>query len=167
VTIRRPDRFADLTIPRLGKSRRQTRRVFAKIIGSPVQEICTLGSAANHMPMLTINEASDELRVSRRWLEYWLAANPVDAAGVPFYVRMGRSKKFTATDIERMLAHMRDLERVRLGPRVTAAAGTANLIGRLAQLGSYNDLVKLREKTKPKQPQRRMRLPRFKPKAED
>ena len=113
--------------------------------------------------MLTIDEAAKELRVSRRWLEYWLADHPVDAAGTPFYVPMGRRKKFTATDIERMLAHMRDLERVRLGPRVTAAAGTANLIGRLAQLGSYNDLVKLREKTKPKHPQRRVRMSRRKP----
>ena len=52
--------------------------------------------------LLTINEAAAELRVSRRWLEYWLVENPVDPAGVPFYVPMGRRKKFAREDIERI-----------------------------------------------------------------
>lgn len=30
---------------------------------------------------LTIDEAAYDLRVSRRWLEYWLTDHPVDAAG--------------------------------------------------------------------------------------
>jgi len=43
---------------------------------------------------LTMDEAADNLRVSRRWLEYWLAAHPVDTTGNPFYVPMGRRKTF-------------------------------------------------------------------------
>lgn len=30
---------------------------------------------------LTMDEAAQALRVSRRWLEYWLAAHPVDGSG--------------------------------------------------------------------------------------
>lgn len=48
---------------------------------------------------LTIGEAAEVLRVSRRWLEYWLAAHPVDAVGSPFYVPMGRRKTFERNDI--------------------------------------------------------------------
>jgi hypothetical protein len=84
------------------------------------------------MPMLTLNEAAAELRVSRRWLEIWLAGNAVDTAGVPFYVPMGRRKKFAASDIDRMLAHMRALEAARLGPSVK---GKARLVGLLSQGG--------------------------------
>ncbi|WP_213737079.1 hypothetical protein [Bradyrhizobium sp. dw_411] len=118
------------------------------------------------MPVLTINEAANELRVSRRWLEYWLAENPVDAAGVPFYLRMGRSKKFAATDIERMLAHMRELEAARLGPGVK---GRARLVGLMSQIGgvTYEDRLLRRQEEKRKKdaekaarPKRRVRLPK-------
>ena len=124
----------------------------------------------------TFAEAADELRVSPRWLRYWLAEHPVDAAVVPFYVPMGRNKTFEPADIDRIRAHIRDLERVRLGPRATATAGTARLIGQLAQFGGdYDELVKMREAEKRKKeaekakrpPQRRVRIPRFKPKVED
>ena len=123
----------------------------------------------------TFTEAADELRVSERWLRYWLAEHPVDAAGVPFYIPMGRRKTFEPSDIDRIRSFIRDLERVRLGPRATAAAGTARLIGQLAQFGGgYDELVKMREAEKRKKeaekakrpPQRRVRLPRFKPKGE-
>lgn len=125
------------------------------------------------MSLLTIKEAAAELRVSRRWLEYWLAEHPVDAAGVPFYVRTGRSKKFEQADIDRMLAYMRALEAARLGPGI---ASKARLVGMLSQAGGggYDALVRLREAEKRKkeiekratQPKRRVRLPRFKPKEE-
>jgi hypothetical protein len=123
------------------------------------------------MPMLTINETAAELRVSRRWLEYWLAANPVDTAGVPFYVPLGRSKKFASTDIERMLAYMRDLEAARLGPNVK---GKARLVGLMSQIGgvTYEDRLRRREEEKRKKdaekamrPKRRVRFPR-RPKEE-
>jgi hypothetical protein len=121
------------------------------------------------MPMLTINETAGELRVSRRWLEYWLAANPVDAVGVPFYVPMGRSKKLAASDIERMLAYMRELEAARLGPGVK---GKARLVGLMSQVGgvTYEDRLRRREEEKRKKdaekamrPKRRVRCPRRKP----
>jgi hypothetical protein len=51
---------------------------------------------------LKIDEAAAELRVSRRWLEIWLANHPMDATGNPFYVPMGRSKTFEETDIARL-----------------------------------------------------------------
>lgn len=35
---------------------------------------------------LTLDEAAAELRKTMRWLKEWLAKNPVDEAGVPFYV---------------------------------------------------------------------------------
>jgi hypothetical protein len=140
------------------------------------------------MPLLSLNEAAGELRVSRRWLEYWLAANPVDAAGVPFYVPMGRSKKFASTDIERMLAHMRMLESARLGQSGKSKARLAGLLTKT--YGSdYRDQIQMHDPPKTPDPQTKLladlaiesvlgprrrkpprprgRLPRFKPKAED
>jgi DNA-binding transcriptional MerR regulator len=137
--------------------------------------------------MLTIKEAAAELRVSKQWLQYWLAANPVDAAGVPFYVPMGNRKRFEPKDIDRIRAYMRDMESARLG---LSGKSKARLVGLLSQLGEYDELVKMRERRQPpvsgtasakllgelavasvlgprtKQPRRRVRLPRFKPKGE-
>jgi hypothetical protein len=81
--------------------------------------------------MLTIKEAAAELRVSQ-WLKYWLVENPVDVAGVPFYVRTGRRLKFEARDIDRILAHLRRLESVRLG---LSGQSKARLAGLLSQVG--------------------------------
>jgi hypothetical protein len=96
-----------------------------------------------------------------------------DCAFDPFYIPMGRRKKFEPADLARIRSFMRDLEQVRLGPRATAAAGNAPLIGRLAQLGGYDELVRMREAEKRKKeaekatrPKRKVRLPRFKPKGE-
>src|SRR5271154_3299280 len=50
-----------------------------------------------------------------QWLKYWLVDNPVDEAGVTFYVPMGRHWKFERQDVDRILAHMRKLESARLG----------------------------------------------------
>ena len=86
---------------------------------------------------------------------------------------MGRRKKFEPADLDRIRSFMRDLERVRLGPRATAAAGSARLIGQLAQLGAYDELLRMREAEKRKKaaekatqpPRRRVTLPRAKPKG--
>ena len=115
------------------------------------------------MPLLTIKEAAAALRVSQQWLKYWLVDNPVDAAGVPFYVRMGSRLKFETKDIERILDHLRLLEATRLGPSIKAKA---RLAGLLSQVGGYDHLVAVREaaerrKEAAKAPQRRVRLPRF------
>jgi hypothetical protein len=113
------------------------------------------------MPMLTIIEAAAELRVSRRWLEYWLAANPVDTDGIPFYVPTGRSKKFAPTDIERMLAHMRDLEAARLGPGVRRMVTPSGWDGVSPKMMAV--ILGLTGPPKVKQPRRpRGRLPRAK-----
>jgi hypothetical protein len=53
---------------------------------------------------LTIDEAAAELRKTSRWLKEWLGKHPVDAAGVPFYVPLGRTKTFEAADIARIRA---------------------------------------------------------------
>jgi DNA-binding transcriptional MerR regulator len=121
--------------------------------------------------MLTIKEAAAELRVSKQWLQYWLVEHPVDAAGVPFYVPMGNRKRFEPQDIDRIRSYMRDLEAARLGPSMK---GKARLVGLMSQLGGggYDELLKMREEEKRKkeaekpkrQPQRRVRLPRAKPK---
>jgi hypothetical protein len=92
-------------------------------------------------PLLTIKEAAAALRVSQQWLKYWLVDNPVDAAGVPFYVRMGSRLKFEPKDIERILDHLRLLEATRLGPSIKAKA---RLAGLLSQVG-YDHLVAVRE----------------------
>jgi hypothetical protein len=86
--------------------------------------------------------------------------NPVDAAGVPFYVRMGSRLKFETKDIERILDHLRLLEATRLGPSIKAKA---RLAGLLSQVGGYDHLVAVREaaerrKEAAKAPQRRVRL---------
>jgi DNA-binding transcriptional MerR regulator len=118
--------------------------------------------------MLTIKEAAAELRVSKQWLQYWLAANPVDAAGVPFYVPMGNRKRFEPQDIDRIRAYMRDLEAARLG---LSTKSKARLVGLLSGLGGgYEELVRMREAEKRKKEaekanrprQRRVRLPRAK-----
>jgi len=86
---------------------------------------------------------------------------------------MGSRKKFEPADLDRIRSFMRDLERVRLGPRAAAAAGNARLIGQKAQFGGYDELIRMREAEKRKKaaekamqpPRRRVRLPRAKPKG--
>jgi hypothetical protein len=62
----------------------------------------------------TLAEAAAKLRMSKRWLEQWLAKHPVDAAGNPFYVPMGRKKTFEPADIARIRESIRGEERCRL-----------------------------------------------------
>lgn len=113
------------------------------------------------MSLLTVKEAATALSVSQQWLKYWLAANPVDTAGVAFYVRIGRRLKFEAKDIDRILAHLRVLEAARLGPSILSKA---RLAGLMAQVGGYNHLVEVRDaaERRKKPPQRRVRIPRSK-----
>jgi hypothetical protein len=141
------------------------------------------------MPMLTIKEVAAELRVSKQWLKYWLVANPVDEAGVPFYVPMGSRWKFERQDVERILAHMRKLESARLGLSGKSKARLAVGLLTKAYGSDYQDLVRMRDPPKTpsrstnlladlavsrvmgpsairraKAPTRRVRLPRSKPK---
>ena len=95
------------------------------------------------MPM-TLDEAAKELKMSERWLRGWLADNPVDAKGVPFYIPMGRRKEFEPSDLERIRAHIRELEQCRLrstvGPAATSGI-TAEQLGRLAQGDDLSSIV--------------------------
>jgi hypothetical protein len=110
---------------------------------------------------LTIAEAAEDLRVSRRWLEYWLADHPVDAAGTPFYVPMGRRKTFEDADIARIRAVIREEERCRLHSIGVKAAGSTVIAEQLARLVVENSFkVPAKPKTKIL---RRVRCPKSKP----
>lgn len=52
---------------------------------------------------LTIPEAAERLRRSPRWLMEYLRKNPLDWNGIPFFVQMGRDKKFSEDDITRLM----------------------------------------------------------------
>src|SRR6266403_2009172 len=52
---------------------------------------------------LTLSEAADALHKSKRWLQDWLAKNPTDATGRPFFSQLGRSRVFREADIHRIL----------------------------------------------------------------
>src|SRR6266700_1659666 len=110
---------------------------------------------------LTLIEAAEDLRVSRRWLEYWLADHPVDGTGIPFYVPMGRRKTFEQTDIARIRACIREEERCRLnsiGVKAAPSTVTAELLARLAVASSCQAPAKPQTKTL-----RRTRLPSSRP----
>jgi len=53
-------------------------------------------------PCFTIHQAAKSLHKSERWLRGWLKINPWDALGRPFFALAGRTKLFTAADIDRM-----------------------------------------------------------------
>jgi hypothetical protein len=109
-------------------------------------------------PALTFSEAASALRVSRRWLEYWLAAHPVDAGGNPFYVPMGRRKTFEPNDIARIRACIREEERCRLKSLGVARFGIIEAqLGRLAVDSASEALAKPGTRTS-----RRVTLPKSK-----
>lgn len=120
---------------------------------------------------LTLDEAAQALRVSRRWLEYWLAAHPVDAAGSPFYVPMGRRKTFEQNDIARIRACIREEERCRLssiGVKAPASTIIAAQLGRLAADSAFAGLAKPKTRTSPRVslPRSRRNMPAIEQKSE-
>jgi hypothetical protein len=76
---------------------------------------------------LTLPEAADQLRKSKRWLLEWLRQHPLDGAGTPYYTPVGRDKIFHQTDIARIELTLRgDLlcrsasdRRVKAEPRIS------------------------------------------------
>lgn len=107
---------------------------------------------------LTLDEAAAELRKTPRWLKEWLGKHPVDAAGVPFYLPMGRTKTFENADIARIRASIRENERCRL--KSIGVVGSGIVEEQLARLAVESVLGShFRPKTKIQQ---RARLPRSK-----
>jgi hypothetical protein len=80
---------------------------------------------------LTLPEAADQLRKSKRWLLEWLRQHPLDGAGNPYYTPVGRDKIFHQTDIARIELTLRgDLlcrsasdHRVKAKPRISKSGG--------------------------------------------
>jgi len=56
----------------------------------------------------TLDEAAAELHKSKRWLQDWLAKNPMDAVGRPFSSKLGRTRLFQDSDLSRILEATRD-----------------------------------------------------------
>lgn len=107
---------------------------------------------------LTIAEAASELRKTSRWLKEWLGKHPVDAAGIPFYVPLGRTKTFEAADIARIRAAIRETERCRL--KSIGVVGSGIVEAQLAQMAVESVLG---SRSIPKtRIQQRARLPRSK-----
>lgn len=79
--------------------------------------------------------------MSERWLRGWLADNPVDAKGVPFYIPMGRRKEFESADIERIRTHIRELEQCRLSSTVARGATSGITPAQLGRLAQGKDFV--------------------------
>ena len=85
------------------------------------------------MKLITLAQAAAEIGVSKRWLQYWLAENPVDSAGLPFYVPIGRNKRFDVADVGRIKAAIREGERCRLSSiGVKGSTIAAEQLARLA-----------------------------------
>lgn len=106
----------------------------------------------------TIDEAAAELRKTVRWLKDWLTKNPVDEAGAPFYVPLGRTKTFELSDIARIRAHIRRGEECRLKSIGVKGSGIVEAqLARLAVESSFDALYAPKTKTS-----QRARLPRSK-----
>jgi hypothetical protein len=57
---------------------------------------------------LTLPEAADQLRKSKRWLLEWLRQHPLDKAGSPYFTPVGRDKIFHQADIARIELALRE-----------------------------------------------------------
>jgi hypothetical protein len=62
---------------------------------------------------LTLPEAAEHLRKSKRWLLEWVRKHPADKAGEPYFTPAGRDKLFHQADISRIELAL-DLERRRV-----------------------------------------------------
>lgn len=111
------------------------------------------------MKLITLVQAAAEIGVSKRWLQYWLAENPVDSAGLPFYVPIGRNKRFDVADVGRIKAAIREGERCRLSS--IGVKGSTIAAEQLARLVS--DVVITSRFTPRTKTPRRARLPKSSP----
>src|SRR5258707_15792588 len=101
---------------------------------------------------LIMPEAAKELRKSRRWLQWWLALHPLDAAGVPYYAPFGRTKTFDDNDLARIRAAVREEERCRLSSLTPVRAKRRTI--RAAAHISGDTLTEARNLVKSRSPSR-------------
>ncbi|WP_063709054.1 hypothetical protein [Bradyrhizobium centrolobii] len=57
---------------------------------------------------LEIEQVANALHVTVRWLQEWLRAHPVDAAGEPYCTPVGRKRIFHPSDITRIEKALRE-----------------------------------------------------------
>jgi hypothetical protein len=88
----------------------------------------------NDIAAYRMDEAAQRVPCSRRWLQQFLANNPADKAGVPFYYTIGNRKMFTDADIDRIRNFNREIIRCQLSsfPRVKASLRTTMAAGRIS-----------------------------------
>lgn len=61
--------------------------------------------------MFTLAEAANLLDKEPAWLGRFLTRNPVDAAGKPYFVKNGRSRRFLAESISRLEGAIQNFDR--------------------------------------------------------
>jgi hypothetical protein len=74
----------------------------------------------------TMEQATKLIPCSRRWLQGFLATDPTDSGGTPFYYTIGNRKMFTDADIDRIRNFNREIVRCQLSSlrRVKASRRT-------------------------------------------
>ena len=112
------------------------------------------------MTLLTLAKTAQEIGVSKRWFQYWIAEHPVDQAGIPFYIPVGRNKRFEPSDIGRIKAAIREAERCRLSSIGVAKSGIIPEQLARAAVAKVFGIVPATRQTKTSQ---RAKFPRLKP----
>jgi hypothetical protein len=76
-----------------------------------------------------------ELRKTKRWLNEWLRAHPVDDEGLAFYTPVGRDKVFLPSDITRIEAALREELQCRSisGRRASVKRRTTKSVERISE----------------------------------
>jgi hypothetical protein len=59
-------------------------------------------------PIFNMEQAADQLHISRRTLQDWLRMNPADQHGNPYYSKVGSRKTFSYKDIDRIRSPARE-----------------------------------------------------------
>src|SRR5262249_6401063 len=88
----------------------------------------------NDIAAYSMDEAAQRVPCSRRWLQQFLANNPADKAGVPFYYPIGNRKMFTDADINRIRNFNREIVRCQLdSSRRVPVRKTTSCAGRTSE----------------------------------
>src|SRR5262245_6264913 len=76
-----------------------------------------------------MEQAAKRIPCSRRWLQGFLARNPADAGGNPFYYLIGNRKMFTGADIDRIRQSTREAARWQLNSSRRARSSRRTTMG--------------------------------------